>query len=568
MSDNKKTGHCCYETEFLTWLRHNKIITAEEKDYMILQLASGQEFENLLPGLLPASEFLKHKSNFLGIPLADLGRTEIDPSLLMSVPEKLARKYNLVPWEIQDGRLFLAMADPTNQRAVEDISLCSGYQAVPLLAPTEEVKALIHKMYTNQYKEEDPSNVWTESVNIWRMDDSDDQEEPAVRLVGSLLHQAVLEKASDVHWEPTENSFPVKFRIDGRLEIRTVLEYSMARSIAARLKVMAGMDVTERRIPQDGRIILEIPGKKIDIRVSTLNTIYGEKVVTRILDNDTAGLSLAELGMRNEVEHGVRKLLQNPYGLIMVAGPTGSGKTTTLYALLRELNSESQNIISIEDPVEYRLPGVNQAQVNTKIGLDFALGLRAILRQDPDVIMVGEIRDRETARIATTAALTGHLVLTTIHTNTAAEALTRMLDMEIEPYLFASSVCGIISQRLVRRLCPFCRMKYPVPPEMKEAFKWESVDHIYAPGGCSKCRGTGYSGRTGIHEYLPYDQQIKELVLKKSNSVEIEKMARNLGVTSLQDDALLKVSEGVTSLEEVLWVRRGRLNDILEMEGT
>jgi len=399
----------------------------------------------------------------------------------------------------------------------------------------------------------------SETMRVWTLEEDADvrvKSAPVVRLVDSLLRQAVLEKASDVHWEPREDSFSVKFRIDGKLETKMVLPASSARMIAARLKVMAGMDVTERRIPQDGRIMLGLFDKRIDVRVSTFATVYGEKVVTRILDGETANRSLAELGMRPEVEEGVRKLLLRPHGLILVSGPTGSGKTTTLYALLRELKSESRNIISIEDPVEYRLPGVNQAQVNTRIGLDFAQGLRAILRQDPDVIMVGEIRDRETAEIATAAALTGHLVLTTVHTNTAAEAITRLLDMGIEPYIAAAAIYGVLAQRLVRRLCPFCRVKQAVPSEFKAGFQW-SADWLYAPRGCPQCRGTGYNGRIGIHEYLPYSEPIKELVLKKASALEIEKQARDLGNPSLKEDALLKVVQGWTSLEEVIAVIAG-----------
>ncbi len=559
MFENMNISQGFYEEDFLAFIAKNSFITQEQKMLIRERMNSGQQLVDLLQGLFSGEEILQYKSNFLGIARIYLSDQQIDPSVAALIPEELAAKYNLIPVEIQEGKLLVAMADPTDTRAFEDIVLYSGHQVVPFLAAAEEVKVAIREFYTVKKSREDTSDEFVEAINIWKLDETvkRGQQGSVVRLVDSLLRQAVREKASDIHWEPREESYKVKFRIDGRLEVKTILPISVARSVAARLKIMAGMDVTERRIPQDGRIILDLPSKKIDIRVSTFTTVYGEKVVTRILDNETAKLSLAELGMRKEVEEGVRELLQQPHGLILVSGPTGSGKTTTLYALLRELQSESHNIISIEDPVEYRLPGVNQAQVNTKIGLDFAQGLRAILRQDPDIIMVGEIRDKETAHIATAAALTGHLVLTTVHTNTAAEALTRMLEMEIEPYIVAASICGVIAQRLVRQLCPYCRELRPVPGEIKKVFNWGSIDHFYVPRGCQKCRGTGYNGRIGIHEYLKYDQQIKELVLRKGSALEIERLSRALGIPSLKDNALLRVIEGRTSLEEVIGLTAG-----------
>lgn len=509
--------------------------------------------------MIDNEELLEHKSAVFGIKRVCLADKRIDLSALLAIPEELARKYTLIPIEVKEDRLLVAMADPMNRKALEDVSLYSGYQAEPLLAGAEEIKVAIRECFTiKRTTVETSPDQLSEGVSIWRMDEEIGygQEATIIRLVDSLFRQAIMERASDIHWEPRENAFYVKFRIDGLLEVKSVLPTEIARSISARLKVMASMDITERRLPQDGRIVLDAPDKRIDIRVSTFATVYGEKVVTRILDNETAQHSLAELGMRREVEEGIRSLLRQPHGLILVSGPTGSGKTTTLYALLRELQSEFLNIVSIEDPVEYRLPGVNQAQVNVKIGLDFAGGLRAILRQDPDIIMVGEIRDKETARIATTAALTGHLVLSTVHTNTAAEALARMLDMEIEPYLLAVSICGVLSQRLVRKLCPYCKAVRSVSLEERKIFNL-FCDNIYEPKGCSKCRGTGYIGRIGIHEYLPYNHEIKELILQKSNSVLMEKACRERGMITLKEDALLKVMEGLTSLEEVMRLTAG-----------
>lgn len=557
----KKISQGFFQEEFLEYLLFKMVISPEEMAAIQKQLDLGQDLESLLKAFVPEEEILQLKGAFLGIRRVDLSAQQISFPAALLIPEELARKYTLIPYAIEDGRLQVAMADPTNRKAWDDVGLYAGYPVEPLLAGPEEIKVAIRECFTEKSAAETPEKLTgtTGTMSSWQVDEEADcgREAPVIRLVDSLFRQAVLEMASDIHWEPREKAMDVRFRIDGLLEVKTTLPLSMARSIAARLKVMAGMDVTERRIPQDGRMLLDLLNKRIDIRVSTFATVYGEKVVTRILDDETAQFSLAQLGMRKEVEEGVRKLLQQPHGLILVSGPTGSGKTTTLYALLRELQAEALNIVSIEDPVEYRLPGVNQAQVNTRIGLDFAGGLRAILRQDPDIIMVGEIRDKETAQIATAAALTGHLVLSTVHTNSAAEALARMLDMNIEPYLLAASVCGVLSQRLVRKLCPNCRQVRPVPLELKEAFNWGKVEFVYEAKGCPKCRGTGYRGRIGIHEYLPYSQEIKELVLQKSSSVLLEKTSRKLGIISLQEDALLKAAEGQTSLEEVMRLSAG-----------
>jgi Type II secretory pathway, ATPase PulE/Tfp pilus assembly pathway, ATPase PilB len=316
---------------------------------------------------------------------------------------------------------------------------------------------------------------------------------------------------------------------------------------------MAQMDVAERRIPQDGRMTFSAGTRRVDVRMSSMPIVYGEKIVVRILDPKMAQRPLGGLGMRSEVESGVLVLLKRTNGLILVVGPTGSGKTTTLYALLRELNAEEQNIISIEEPVEYQLPGINQVQVNLPAGLSFAVGLRHILRQDPDVIMIGEIRDEETARIAITASLTGHLVLSTLHTNTAAEALARLLDMGIEPYLLASAVSGVLSQRLVRRLCEHCKTTYPASAAEQRALHLPaSITLLYRSAGCPECLGTGFRGRIGIHEFLQYDQEIKELVLSRHNLREIEQQAMVSGMLTVFEDGLLKVIEGLTTVEEVL----------------
>lgn len=551
-----KRRHFLYRQIF-EYLLNNRELTLQETAELRNRFGNGKELDALLAQYMTMDEILEMKSRVFGIDVVHLSEIRIDPAAVNVISEEYARKYALIPIAFQENRLIVAIADPTAGNALENVTLLSGYELKPLLASAEEIKIAIRELYTVGRSLGDSSGCdVSKSVSSWDVEDTEyGREAPVVSLVDSLFRQAVVERASDIHWEPMEKELYVKFRIDGVLVIKEILPKELARSIAARLKVMAGMDVTIRRLPQDGRIMLNLTVKKIDVRASTFPTVYGEKVVTRILDGDTARLTLEELGMRADVEFGVRKLLGLPHGLILVSGPTGSGKTTTLYALIRELQSESINIVSIEDPVEYTLPGVNQSQVNMIVGLDFANGLRAILRQDPDIILVGEIRDSETAKIATAAALTGHLVLSTIHTNTASEVLTRLLDMDIPPYLVASSVSGVLAQRLVRKLCPACREGRPVSEEERIAFNWQSVEEIYEARGCQKCHGTGYHGRIGIHEYLPYSPEIREMVLQKTSAIHIEKLSRNAGMLTLKEDALLKAALGITSLQEVtkLW---------------
>ncbi len=547
------------EQELLSYLADKDMLSKEIIAEIQEQLRDNSgNLDSIITKYLSTKEVLDQKSKLFGIKTVSLRGRYIDRTVIALIPEELAGKYSLIPLALEGDRLQVAMANPTDSSALDNISIYTGCQIQPFLAGFEEIKVAIRENYTVQTTPDGQIPEFGLAC-VWKVAEETNpiQEGPAVKLVDSLIRQAVLEKASDIHWEPTAKDLTVKFRLDGVLVVKACLPRVTARIVASRLKVTAGMDVTERRIPQDGRIMLDFPGKIIDIRVSTLATVYGEKVVTRILDAETAQRSLSELGMREEVEKGICKLLQQPHGLILISGPTGSGKTTTLYALLQEVQSEALNIVSIEDPVEYRLPGVNQAQVNLKVGLDFAGGLRAILRQDPDVIMVGEIRDRDTARIATAAALTGHLVFSTVHTNTAAEALARLLDMDIESYLLASAVCGVLSQRLVRRLCPFCKEERIIGAELAETLDWIPTGKIYGPKGCTKCHGLGYSGRIGIHEYLPYNQEIKELVIQKASSAALVQRSRSFGMLSLMDDALLKVDAGVTSLEEVIRLAAG-----------
>lgn len=499
-------------------------------------------------------------TEYVGLERISLTEVIFDPQIVQKVSEELARRYTLIPLSLNSGRLQVAMADPTDVRAIDAVRLSTGYEIKPLQASPEEIDSAIRQHFTVEKSlaqlKKIPDQV-QEEPSVWSIDSAEEiltqDSAPTVRLVDSLLHQAVKQGASDIHWEPSEQEFIVRFRIDGKLELRCRLPLIPARSVVSRLKVMAMLDVAERRLPQDGRIAIEVEGRKIDLRVSSLPTVFGEKIVVRILDPETAARPLEALGMSRIVENGMRNLLRLSHGLILVVGPTGSGKTTTLYALLRELDAQAMNIISIEDPVEYRLPGVNQVQVHPSIGMDFARGLRAILRQDPDVIMIGEIRDEETAGIAISAALTGHLVLSTLHTNTAAEALPRLLEMGIEPYLLAAGIRGVLSQRLVRLLCPQCKQIVTLNAEEKKALPWaKGVETLYKAEGCGHCRGTGYFGRIGIHELLLYNQSVKELVLSRNGASAIEQEAIKAGMVPLIEDGVQKAVQGLTSIEEVL----------------
>lgn len=513
---------------------------------------------------LTRNQMLDLLSEYLGISRIHLDQVDINPSVLSILSEEIAWRYLLIPVGLVDGILQVAMTDPTNHRAVDDIRILTGYGVQPFLAAQAEIEGAIRKYLTvnktiaqlasvhDTFSEESIVGSYKENSRV------EGNDAPTIRLVDSLLRDAIAVGASDIHWEPGEVFFRVRYRIDGKLETKQSFPLGVARNLLARIKVMSRLDVSERRLPQDGRTTLVVNGKNIDLRVSCLPTVYGEKVVVRILNPDTAQRSLEALGMRQEVETGIRSLISQPHGIILVVGPTGSGKTTTLYALLRELTSDQLNIISIEDPVEYQLPGVVPVQVHAKIGLTFAHGLRSILRQDPDVIMIGEIRDEETARIAIAAALTGHLVLSTLHTNTAAEAFTRLLDMGIEPYLLAAVIRGVLSQRLVRQLCETCKKPFNINLIEQQVMDLpKSFTQGFQPVGCPHCRGTGYSGRIGLHELLLYNQDIKDFVLERKSAQIIEKAAIQAGMLPLRQDGYLKVNHGLTSLEEVWFSTTG-----------
>ncbi|HYI44778.1 MAG TPA: ATPase, T2SS/T4P/T4SS family [Actinomycetota bacterium] len=502
----------------------------------------------------------------LGLDFVDLTDQQVDASAVALVPETTARRHNCIPIGFdEDQRLILAMADPANVVAVDDIRAMAKRDVRTVVATKADVVAALNRHYrldrtAETLAEEAAEEVAADARSLGLDDDEASAEDaPIIKLVNLLITQAVNDRASDIHIEPGERSLRVRYRIDGVLHEVMSPPKSVQAGITSRLKIMADINIAERRIPQDGRIGLKVQGKAIDIRVATLPTVYGEKIVMRLLDKSSVMLQLSDLGFLPENYVRYQESYSKPYGMILVTGPTGSGKSTTLYATLNILNQSNVNVITVEDPVEYRLPGVNQVQTNNKAGLTFAAALRSILRSDPDIVLIGEIRDRETAQIAVEAALTGHLVLSTLHTNDAPSSLTRLIEMGIEPFLVASSLDCALAQRLARKLCKKCKEAYvPTEEELVTAkFPYtpgEELPKIYRPIGCTSCGGTGYKGRMAVHEVMTVNEDIERLVAERASSDEIGRLARTQGMLTLRQDGLEKVKAGHTSIEEILRV--------------
>jgi type IV pilus assembly protein PilB len=501
----------------------------------------------------------------LGLPFVELSEVPIGSDLGPLLPENMIRAYRAVPFELTDGALSIAMADPLNMSALESIRLVTGLQVKPFFAPEEDVLLAINQLFDGRvaaYKAiADTSGTHAEEGNGLSVKELERMVEdaPVVRLVDSIVQGAIADGASDIHVEPTERDVRVRYRVDGVLYEMMRVPKRLQSAVVSRIKITSGMNIAERRLPQDGRISMGVDGKSYDLRVSTLLTIFGEKVVMRILDKSSVLLRLEDLGFLSDQRAHVEHLITRPWGMILATGPTGSGKTTSLYTALNTVNEVKNNIVTVEDPVEYQLPGINQTQVNMAANITFARGLRAILRQDPDVVMVGEIRDRETAEIAVQAALTGHLVFSSLHTNDAASALPRLLDMGVEPFLIASSIIGVIGQRLVRVVCSNCKSTYRPDAKLLSELgmngKPAAEDIVFARGeGCAVCSGRGYRGRTGVFEVLGMSDSVKKLVLDKRSSTEVRDAAIDDGMITMKECGLQKVTAGVTSPEEVMRV--------------
>jgi general secretion pathway protein E len=537
---------------------HEALKLQEEKEARV-----GEIFMEMK--LLDETQVLQVLSAQLDLPfLADLSPEEIPDELIRLLPISFAKSRRVVPYGFNsDGTVQIACSDPLDTMSQDDMRMLLGVEIEISLASSNIVIATINKAYDRvsqlaesavaDLEEEESEYAPLEEEVVDLLDMEGDDEAPIIRLVNSLMSQAVKDRASDIHIEPFERDMVVRFRIDGVLYEIIKPPKRFQNSIISRVKIMADLNIAEKRLPQDGRIRLKVAGKDIDIRVSTVPTTYGERIVMRLLDRSSILRDLDTIGFSRRALSGMNQLVQKSHGIVLVTGPTGSGKTSTLYGCLNKINKPDLNILTIEDPVEYQLKGVGQVQVNSKIDLTFSSGLRSFLRQDPDVIMVGEIRDRETAEIAIQASLTGHLVLSTVHTNDAAGAITRLVDMGIEPFLVASSLIGVLAQRLVRTICPKCRESYkPTPSELDElGLDPTKVDELFRGAGCLACAKTGYSGRLGIFELMLLDDDVRELILQNVDAGQIKAKARDIGMITLREDGAMKVANGLTTIAEV-----------------
>ena len=509
--------------------------------------------------LLTERQLAEVLSRQLKVPLISLARYRPMGEALRIVPESVARRLELVPLAILDNnRLMVAMADPLNVLAIDELRLLTGMEVEVGIATSTEIFRDLDKFYEVQLSLDDAMVEVVESASPADLDregkGSSADDAPVVKLVNSIMEQAVREAASDIHIEPFEKVTRVRYRVDGSLFDAVDFPRKLHPAVSSRIKIMANIDISEKRRPQDGRILIKTLNKNIDLRVSTLPTIFGEKVVLRLLDQSNAMVGLEKLGLETDDRIIVDGIMAAPYGILLVTGPTGSGKSTTLYSILERLSKPEVNIITVEDPVEYTMTGINQIQVNEKAGLTFGEALRSILRQDPDKIMVGEIRDLETAQLAVRAALTGHLVLSTLHTNDAPSASIRLVEMGIAPFLVSSSLLAVMAQRLVRKLCEECKQEYTIPDSTATDLGLPRGIRAFKPLGCEACRGTGYRGRSGIYEIMKVDEEIENLVLEGAAGHRIQQEAVSKGMRTLRDSGLRKVVDGVTSLEEVLQV--------------
>lgn len=546
-----------------------KIITEQQLQKALEeQKSSGERLGSILIklGYIKEDTLLSFLSSQYGIPSINLCEFNINPDLIKLIPADLAHKYLVFPLALKGTTLVIAMADPSNIFAIDDIKFLTGYRIEALAAVESAIKEALNEYYdTSASLSELVSRMDGEGVEFVEegseLDISElksaSEEAPVIKLVNGMLSDAIRKGASDIHVEPYEKVFRIRFRIDGVLYDVMNPHLKFKNAIISRLKIMSNLDIAERRLPQDGRIKIKMErNREVDFRVSVLPTLFGEKVVLRLLDKSSLQLNMTKLGFEEDDLKNFKKAISQPIGMVLVTGPTGSGKTTTLYSALSELNKITENISTAEDPVEYNLMGVNQVQIHEEIGLTFASALRAFLRQDPDIILVGEIRDFETAEIAIKAALTGHLVLSTLHTNDAPSTVNRLLNMGIEPFLISSSVILIIAQRLVRKICPECKIPITLPEQAfidlgVEPEEFRTIP-LYKGTGCKNCSNTGFKGRIAVYEVMPINDNLKELILKGASSTEIKSEAIKAGMSTLRHSAIIKMKQGLTPAEEIL----------------
>jgi len=541
-------------------------------------------------GMVGEREVAMARAQELGYNFVDLDRHQVESSAINVVREQIAKNHTIIPVKKDGSTLYVAMADVTNIQAIDDVRLASGCRVIPVMALPAAIEDAIRKYYGGSSAAATPvaatpspaaaasaasanfnsdirSAIASAQVARPASDDIDEaadgeqmaEQAPIIKLANALIQQAIVDRASDIHVEPQQKSVRVRYRVDGVLSEAMTVPRNLMAALISRLKIMADMNIAERRVPQDGRIEIRNQGKDYDLRVSSIPTPWGEKIVMRILDKSSVMIGLEKLGFTDENQLRIEELTSQPNGMFLCTGPTGSGKTTTQYSVLNRLNTVGVNIITVEDPIEYQLNGIAQVQVNRKAGLTFATGLRAFLRQDPDIIMVGEMRDLETAEIAIEASLTGHLVLSTLHTNDAPSATLRMIDMGVEPYLISATVIGVLAQRLARKLCSECKEPYEVPTMDLRRFGMNVTDPdemvtLYRPVGCENCRMTGYRGRTGIHELMLMNAEIAELVVRRAPLADVKDAAKANGMKELREDGLYKVLSGVTDPQEVMRV--------------
>jgi len=523
---------------------------------------SGLPVEKALEKFKLAGEddILRARANLLGVPYIDVAGYIIDLELIAVFPEELAKKHNAVPLFKIGETITVAMADPNDVPARDHIRKALKMNVEPVLSSQKAILKVIDSHYGTSSESMEAIVKVIEDERLTEADEKNmaaiAEETPVIKLVNFIIMQAVKDRASDIHIEPEEDALRIRDRIDGVLQETNSLPLKLQRAITSRIKIMAMMDISENRRGQDGRIRMKVMGKDIDLRVSTFPTVHGENVVMRILDKSSLAVSLKDIGLPPEDLERFSKLIHQPNGIVLVTGPTGSGKTTTLYSALATINTIDNCIVTVEDPVEYEIPLIRQCNVNPKADITFASGLRIILRQDPDIIMVGEVRDAETATIAIQAALTGHLVFSTLHTNDAPSAATRLMDMGIEPFLISSSIIGVLAQRLVRAICPGCRQAYVPPDQVLKEYGFAPGTQLYQGKGCDKCKGTGYKGRRGIYELMIMTVQLRRMIEARKSSDELKKEAQAAGMKNLRENGFELVKAGVTTIEEVLRVTR------------
>ncbi|RSD23319.1 GspE/PulE family protein [Mesobacillus subterraneus] len=534
------------------------LLTEEQLQATLAEKAGGQKLGDALlqRGLITEQQLIEVLEFQLGIPHISLYRYPFDTKLFNLIPKETAKRNLVIPLKKEGEKLFVAMADPMDFFTVDDLRLSTGFHIETAIATKDDIIRAINKYYDNNEGFEDLIGIHNPVLETIQEDNLTEADSPIIRLVNQLLSNASANKASDIHIDPQETKVIIRYRIDGILRVERVLPKHMQSVLIARIKIMANLDITENRIPQDGRIKVNLDFHPIDLRVSTLPTVFGEKVVMRILDMGSTLNDIEKLGFNKPNLDCFTSMIAKPNGIVLITGPTGSGKSSTLYAALNKLNSEEVNIITIEDPVEYQIEGINQIQVNPNVGMTFAAGLRSILRQDPNIIMVGEIRDKETVEVAVRASLTGHLVLSTMHTNDALSSVTRLLDMGVEPFLVASSLSGVVAQRLVRKVCRDCaEAKVPSKREIDIFSKRGlSIETVWKGRGCSSCNMTGYRGRLAIHEVLPVDNELRTAIMNEEPVTVLREIAIRNKTIFLIDDGLLKVKQGLTTTEEVLRV--------------